>query len=137
MVIKADSKLCVGCRACELACSIENFGVHNPKRSRIRIEEQFPIPARYVVHVCQQCVKPKCVPACPYGSLVEEKTGRIVLIDDGKACLTCEKKQCTLACPFGAAFYYKGKALVCTDCGACLKVCPRGVLKQIKREAKE
>ena len=136
MVIRAKGALCVGCRACELACSLENFGVHNPKRARIRIEEQFPYPGRYVVHVCQQCNIPKCIEACPFDAIKQDASGKIV-VTNKDACKTCKEQLCITACPFGAAFYFDGQLLVCTDCGACLRVCPRGVLSQDAVEVKE
>jgi len=34
---------CSGCKICELVCSIERFGVNNPKKSAIRVMVVYPI----------------------------------------------------------------------------------------------
>lgn len=43
--IKVDADKCVGCRACEVACSgfhaVPRFGSYNPARSRIRVVAKF------------------------------------------------------------------------------------------------
>jgi benzoyl-CoA reductase subunit BamC len=46
MRIKIDHKKCIGCKQCEIACSLAHTGTVNPWRSRIRIfiKEEFCLP---------------------------------------------------------------------------------------------
>ncbi len=89
---------CTGCRICELTCSVEHFGVYNPKKSRIKVKRD-PLPGKYSIYVCNSCDKYSCKDACPKDA--------INLIDVGHG----NKK----------AFILKDK---CTNCGLCAKACP-------------
>jgi benzoyl-CoA reductase subunit BamC len=46
MRIKIDHKKCIGCKQCEIVCSLAHTGTANPWRSRIRIfiKEEFCLP---------------------------------------------------------------------------------------------
>ena len=60
MVLDVDIEKCVGCRICEVACSLKNTGTVNPTRSRIRIiryEKQGEFH-NFVPIVCPQCSTP-------------------------------------------------------------------------------
>lgn len=66
--------ICTGCRACELACSFELYGVCNPKASRIKIlldTETGEIHSNLPIY-CLDCANEgttPCITACKTGAL--------------------------------------------------------------------
>ncbi|SDK08050.1 4Fe-4S dicluster domain-containing protein [Natronincola ferrireducens] len=119
---------CVGCRICELACSINLEGVFNPKLSKIQIERGKG--ALDLPHVCYQCEKAACSQVCPVDAIeMEEDTGIWRL--DKEACIGCGT--CIDACPYGAIFMepnnrYAIKCEICEDLH-CKESCPNGALE--------
>ncbi|MFC1988204.1 4Fe-4S dicluster domain-containing protein, partial [Chloroflexota bacterium] len=120
---------CVGCRLCEMVCSLVHEGECSTAMSRIRIyrDEEF---GNNLVSLCLQCDDAYCIDSCAYGALNrDEKTG-VVAVDD-KSCTACEA--CVAACPIGAIYLNKEKDTVfkCDLCGGdpeCVKFCSRGAL---------
>lgn len=53
-------ELCSGCHICELTYSIAHFGVHNPKKSAVRVLITYPHPVMRLPVVCSQCKVPLC-----------------------------------------------------------------------------
>ncbi|MBI2987741.1 MAG: 4Fe-4S dicluster domain-containing protein [Deltaproteobacteria bacterium] len=160
--VLVDTTLCVGCRACEAACSEANrlpepvmpgdqavfekerstspqsYTVVN--RSRNTNEKETP---RFVKSQCMHCVQPACASACPVRALVKSPEGPVVYQQD--RCIGC--RYCMVACPFGIPKFEYEKAVPsirkCSFCAerqkqgklpACAEVCPTGALKFGKRE---
>jgi anaerobic carbon-monoxide dehydrogenase iron sulfur subunit len=121
---KINQKECVGCRICELVCSLKHYGVINPRRARIRVYRE---EERDVVETCRFCADPKCVEACPTGAMHLEE-GRAV--HDREKCVVCGA--CIEACPIaGALHIFAGELLKCDLCGGdpeCVKYCPTSAL---------
>jgi len=120
---------CVGCRLCEMVCSLVHEGECSTTKSRIRIfrDEEF---GNNLVSLCIQCAEPYCVESCAYGALSRDGETGVVLVDD-KLCSGCEV--CLVACPLGAVSLDKEKDIVfkCDLCGGdpeCVKVCSREAL---------
>lgn len=117
-----DPSRCVGCRLCEVECSLQHEGVIWPSASRIRIFEHihgFPTP-----YTCVQCDDYPCVVACPTVALRVAENGA-VLVDEDK-CVLCGS--CVGACPGKVPRMIEGKkvVLICDLCGgtpACVDVC--------------
>ena len=68
-VLIVDADKCTGCRQCELACSMHNFGEFNPTRSNIRVLKNKTTDLHLVAwgtgcDLCQECVS-----ACLAGAL--------------------------------------------------------------------
>ena len=121
---KIKAKECVGCRICELVCSLKHYGVINPQRARIRVYRQ---EDQDKIETCRFCDNPKCVEACPTGAMYLEN-GRAV--HDRDKCDLCGA--CIEACPFpGALRIFEEELLKCDLCGGepeCVKYCPTGAL---------
>lgn len=128
--------LCSGCRLCEFWCSMQNEGVFNPLRSRIKVLEMgtgIDIPV-----TCQQCQDPACQSACPTGAIYYDPALDIVRVN-ADICSACG--DCVGACPYGMITIdpASGVAIKCELCGgaepACVAVCPSNVLGALTNEA--
>lgn len=98
-----DTKKCVGCESCMLACSLVHSGENNLSLSRIQIvtDPFAAFPNGAVQEQCRQCPYPACVKACPTGANhVDTEHGNVRTIDAAK-CIGCER--CIAACPFEPA----------------------------------
>ncbi len=132
MKLKIDAELCVGCKACEIACSLEHHNVFNPKRANIRVEFTHPLPS--APKYCRQCKKPLCVESCPTGALSRDEEKDMVVYDKEK-CIHC--LNCIEACPFDSIFYNDTteEILKCDLCGGdpvCVKFCEKEAIQFIE-----
>ena len=69
----------------------------------------------YLPRLCEHCLNPACVAACPSGSIYKREEDGIVLIDQDK----CRGwRMCVSACPYKKIYYNweRGKAEKCTFC---------------------
>lgn len=118
--MRIDREKCVGCRACEIACSAGHTGEFNTNRARIKVAFSHPLPA--VPNFCRQCKKAACVKACPTGAL---KAGNPVALDQ-QLCTGCG--ECVAVCPFKAIFIdpVDKVAIKCEACEErwCIRFCP-------------
>lgn len=131
--ILADAKLCTACGLCALACSTLHTGVSNPRISGIIVERD---PFRRVerLHVCHQCGKAPCVPACPTGALFRDEARGMVALGPA-LCDGCW--ECVVACPFDQALVRDVVRQVVVKCDlcpgleepACVAICPTGALQ--------
>ena len=120
-----DTSLCIGCKACEVACkewnlipqdgqdflgwSYDNTGELNGETWRhvAFIEQEKPLHAngdgttglRWLMEsdVCKHCTHAACLDVCPTGSLFRTEFGTVVVQQD--ICNGCG--YCVPACPFG------------------------------------
>jgi formate dehydrogenase iron-sulfur subunit len=153
--------LCIGCRACQVACKswnglpaekTKNRGTHeNPSDltgytyNRIRFIERVTPKGEvnwvFVSQRCRHCGEPACVAICPAGAMQKDEETGIVFYDKN-TCIGCQA--CRQACPFKIPRYDKeGKVSKCHLCidrvkagllPACAKTCPTGAIRFGKRE---
>jgi len=119
---------CVGCRQCELACSVFHEGAFAPWLSRVVIhrDESIVFAKPYI---CHQCNDAKCQSVCPTHAITFDENG--ILTVNLEICNGCG--ECVIACPFHAMGMNHAvhKAYKCDLCGGepqCAKVCPAHVL---------
>ena len=127
-----DSGKCVGCRTCEMACSLTQTGVCNPASSRRRVIH-FDKIALDVPMQCQQCDDPACMNICPSKAIYLDGDTGAKLINHDK-CIGC--KMCMIACPFGAISVdpLSRKVVKCDLCvgePACASFCPTDAIEYI------
>lgn len=117
--------LCIGCRECELMCSLRHFGRFNPAEARLRVHYD-PERNCYNPVVCRHCDEPACAEACPEDAMTrDETTGALVI--DPERCVLC--LECVEACPYGAINVAPdGSILKCDLCGGepvCQRFCSK------------
>ena len=121
---------CIGCKSCEMACSLFNDKLMLPLRSRINtltfIEGKYDLPYNYV-WTCRQCADAPCLAACPADAIKRTKHNNQIVVIDQEACIGCGR--CVSACPFGAMLFDSdtNKAFKCELCEskpACVEFCP-------------
>lgn len=129
-----DTKKCVGCMDCVVACKTENNVPEGYNRDWIVQEVHGKQPNLFLEirsERCNHCDNPPCVYCCPTGASHVADVGGIVYIDYDK-CIGC--KACLASCPYNARFIHPdGYASKCTFCKhrveeglnpACVSVCP-------------
>lgn len=132
-----DTKKCVGCNACVIACKNENKVPLEHFRDWVEQELSGDYPHLFMEirsRRCNHCSDAPCVKVCPTGASFIS-AGGIVLVDKDK-CIGC--KACIAACPYGARYVHpEGHVDKCTFCGhrvekgldpACVEICPTSSL---------
>jgi Fe-S-cluster-containing dehydrogenase component len=129
-----DTRKCVGCMDCVVACQTENDVPLGHCRDWITTEVrgEFPhLSMEIRSERCNHCDNPPCVSCCPTGASHVEPLGKVVLVTANK-CIGC--KACISACPYDARYVHPdGYVDKCTFCHhrtqdgkdpACVSVCP-------------
>jgi tetrathionate reductase subunit B len=120
-----DVSRCIDCRACLVACSVENDVPMD--HTRIWVYDQglqgtWPDLARtFVPYNCMHCDNPPCTEVCVSGATYKDETTGLVLVNQD-ACIGCG--YCVLACPYGARYIDQKRGVVdkCTACVQRLEV---------------
>ncbi|NQW16797.1 MAG: 4Fe-4S dicluster domain-containing protein [Chloroflexi bacterium] len=95
-----DLEKCVGCRACMVACKVEN---NTPEANYwmyvFRTEErEYPdTKVTFLPRPCQHCDNAPCVKVCPVGARFKREDGLVAT--DWERCIGC--RYCEVACPYG------------------------------------
>ena len=99
LYLVVDTRKCVGCIACMLACSLVHEGRVCPSLSRIQVIQSTwgRFPQDISIAVCRQCADAECVKACPTGSLHVDGSHGNVRVVDAALCNGC--RSCLDACP--------------------------------------
>lgn len=144
-----DTTLCIGCKACVVACQDANGLPRDPTGIDARYDAPVDLNARaknviklyhdgdrrsFVKVQCMHCVDPACVAACMLGALKKREFG--IVSYDVDYCVGC--RYCEVACPYGVPKFQWASAtpriVKCELCNhrlakgqepACTEVCPR------------
>jgi Fe-S-cluster-containing dehydrogenase component len=128
-----DTRKCVGCSACVLACKNENALKPHAFRDWVRTITSGEFPTLRLENQslrCNHCSNAPCVWVCPTGASHYDQGGA-VLVSPNK-CTGC--KACIAACPYNARYVNSsGYVDKCTFClhrvkkgkiPACAEMCP-------------
>jgi formate dehydrogenase iron-sulfur subunit len=138
-----DPSLCIGCKACEVACkewnelpddgfiwsgqSYDNTRALGASTWRhvLFLEQKQPMGSQlastgepfrwqFLSDVCKHCANAGCLEACPTGSIVRTEVGSVFVQPD--ICNGCG--YCVVSCPFGVIDKRPedGRAFKCTFC---------------------
>jgi len=130
-----DYEKCVGCRTCEMVCSLKHEGEINPFQSRTQIVK-WEAEGRAIPMNCRQCEEAPCEAICPVKAISrDELLGREVV--DYDTCIGC--RMCVAVCPFGAmSFNTESKRVIkCDLCDGdpwCVKFCTYEALQYVEAE---
>lgn len=116
-----DTTVCIGCKACEVACkewnqlpatnggqnTLSGHSYDNTRRldgihwRHVKFVEQFPEDrqdGRWLLmsDVCKHCVQAGCLEVCPTGAIIRTEFDTVVIQSD--VCNGC--RYCIAACPF-------------------------------------
>ncbi|MGD9817690.1 MAG: 4Fe-4S dicluster domain-containing protein [Desulfomonilaceae bacterium] len=100
-IMVIDTRRCVGCQACTIACIAENKlppGVVYRPVIQKELGEYPNVALHFLPRPCMQCEKPSCVPVCPVKATWKRPDG-VVVVDYDK-CIGC--RYCLNACPYSA-----------------------------------
>src|SRR5437868_8984093 len=153
-----DTTLCIGCKACEVACKEWNQLPNNPLEFKdsydntgqldhanwrhVRFVETStsspdkPIAWLMMSDVCKHCKEASCLEVCPTNAIVRTEFDTVFIQPD--VCNGC--RNCISACPYGVIGFNEqaGVAQKCTLCydrlqgglqPACAKACPTESIK--------
>ncbi len=101
-----DTKKCVGCMDCVVACKTENQVPQGFDRDWIVYDTKGQYPTLLTEirsERCNHCDNPPCVYCCPCGASHVHERGGVVLVYHEK-CVGC--KACMAACPYDARFVH-------------------------------
>ena len=146
-----DTSLCIGCRACQVACkqwnelpmeepqwtgSYQNQAHFTDKTYRLvrfieKPQANGELQWLLMSDVCKHCAQAGCLDACPTGAIYRTEFGTVNINQD--VCNGC--RYCVSSCPFGVVSFNHdtGRANKCTFCNdrihnglgpACAKTCP-------------
>ena len=99
-----DTRRCIGCHACSVACKSEFNVPLGLTRSWVEYIEKGTYPnvrRSFLPRLCNHCRHPICVDVCPTGATYKRKEDGIVVVDSD-ICIGC--KYCIQACPYDARF---------------------------------
>ncbi len=129
-----DTRLCIGCGDCVIACKTENKVPEGLNRDWVVEQTQGRYPrlsTEFRSERCNHCSRASCVNVCPTGASHYWQDSNIVLVDAAK-CTGC--KACIAGCPYDARFIVPdGYVDKCTFCihrlqrgldPACVSTCP-------------
>jgi Fe-S-cluster-containing dehydrogenase component len=131
-----DTSKCIDCKACMVACKVENNVSEGFWRNWIRpswdISDSRKI--EFQPGQCMQCDTPSCVAACPVDATYKQTDGLVAI--DPTRCIGCGN--CITACPYNARYRDPGsrRADKCDFCEnrlkrgedpACVVTCPTKV----------
>ena len=139
LLVRTDK--CVGCKSCELACSVAHsrsknlFGAFSggerPVR-RVTVETNGERSINMPIQ-CRHCREPKCVSACMSGAMyLDPETG--LVLNRTEKCVGCW--MCVMVCPYGTIVPSEEHkvAVKCDQClseghhPACVQSCPTRAL---------
>lgn len=123
--IVRDEKKCIGCRACEVACSLKSNASYDLNQSNIVGTQA---DGQVIFSVCRHCDKPECLLVCPVGALVRDEQG--VVHVNNESCVRCGI--CSTYCPYGSIRFESSKMSKCDLCSGsptCVAFCPQGALE--------
>lgn len=121
-----DSKKCINCKACVVACRAEYNVPLTYSRPWLNEETRGTWPRLMAVsqpEQCHHCAHPACVRVCPTGASYQRADG-IVVVNESD-CVGC--RYCMIACPYNARFFREDKGVV-EKCDLCVKRLARGQL---------
>jgi len=114
-----DVSRCIDCRACLVACSVENQVPMNHTRIWVQdlgVQGFYPeLKRTFIPYNCMHCENPPCTEVCVSGATYKNDQSGLVLVDQ-KACIGCGF--CVDACTYNVRYLDEKRGVV-DKCNAC------------------
>jgi Fe-S-cluster-containing dehydrogenase component len=142
-----DSTLCIGCQACEYACSDE-YGLPYAEDMPVAGEHRILDETRrvvincyetskgemYVRNSCNHCIQPACASACLTKAMLKTDEGPVIWRDD--KCMGC--RYCMVSCPYDIPkFEYNSPNPKIQKCRMCYERIEQGKIPACVEECTE
>lgn len=132
LAFHVDVSVCIGCKACQVACKDKNDLEVGRLFRQVREvagggwtqRGQFWEPNVFAYNIstaCMHCQSPLCVENCPTGASFKREDG-VVMVDQAQ-CIGC--RYCEWVCPYGARVYNEATHTV-TKCNMCADLLDQG-----------
>ncbi|MGH9536134.1 MAG: 4Fe-4S dicluster domain-containing protein [Terriglobales bacterium] len=144
-----DTTLCIGCKACEVACKQWNQlpadGYDWRATSYDNTHALSASTWRHVAFAERPCdgrdARPAALSAAPAEAPHDDPGAPIRWLMLSDVCKHCQQAPCEEACPTGALIYNEfGNVYVqqdiCNGCGYCVSACPFGVLDRAESDGR-
>ena len=145
-----DTSICIGCKACEVACKEWNLVPSNPLEFKgASYDNTLTLDAdnwRHVAFIEQE------VPLRPLGdgtlamgeagaAVTDDARGGVRWLMSSDVCKHCTSAACLEVCPTGALFRSEFGTVVvqediCNGCGYCVAACPFGVISRREEDGR-
>ncbi len=105
-----DTRRCVGCKACVVACKAENKtppGVFNNVLLDAPEKSSSVDKPLFMTRPCFHCENPPCVAACPVEGATYKRASDGIVVVNYDVCAGA--RECIPACPYGARTFDEGK----------------------------
>jgi Fe-S-cluster-containing dehydrogenase component len=121
-----ETRNCVGCHACEVACKQEHSLPVGPRLIRVYSDGpqqiQGKLQLRYRVESCRHCDPAPCKDACPVNAITTRDDGITIIAEE--LCNGC--RSCITACPYSVMEFDEVKK-VARKCDLCVEKLDKGL----------
>lgn len=128
LAMVVDLSKCNGCKACTIACGVENGNTPTEHRTEVKQSSIKVGKKEYVMSLpmlCNQCEEPSCVNVCPTEATYKREEDGIVAIDS-ETCIGCN--YCIKACPYEGVRFENSETAIVDKCNFCVHRTSKGML---------
>lgn len=128
LAMVVDLSKCNGCKACTIACGVENGNIPTEHRTEVKQSSIEVGNKHYVMNLpllCNQCDEPSCVSVCPTEATYKREEDGIIAIDS-ETCIGCN--YCIKACPYEGVRFENSETATVDKCNFCVQRTSKGLL---------